>query len=47
MERANGTLIHKEYLSVILDIDGEEYELRLPAYEAIAIGRLTGLYPKR
>lgn len=47
MERANGSLIHREYLSVILDTDGEKYELRLPAYEATAMAKLTGLYPRR
>lgn len=46
-ERSNGTLIHSDYLSVILDTDGEKYELRLPAYEATAMAKLTGLYPRR
>jgi len=44
---SNGAVYHKEYLAVILDNEGDEYELRMPAYEASAISRLTGLYPKR
>ena len=44
---ANGILTHKGYMAVLISNNGEEYELRIPAYEATAFSKLTGLFPKR
>ena len=40
-----GYIAHSGYISMTLELEGEAYELRAPAYEAMAFAKLTGLTP--
>lgn len=44
---SKGLITFSEYLSVILEYNGETYEFRAAPYEALPLSRITGLYPKR
>lgn len=44
---SKGLITFSEYLSVILEYNGETYEFRAAPYEALTLSRITGLYPKR